>query len=94
MITLSSASNFFSSYRIEQLDFLDEKELLTQLLQHYCLTCGYRDQLRLGTLCVCGVCVCVVCMCGVRACVTVCETVCVVYVCVCVCVHVWCVACA
>ena len=84
MITLSSASNFFSPYRIEQLDFLDEKELLTQLLQHYCLTCGYRDQLKLGTLCVC------VSVCGMH----VCETVCVVYVCVCVCVHVWCVACA
>jgi len=34
--------------RIEQLDFLDERELLTQLLQHYCLSCGYNDRLKLG----------------------------------------------
>ena len=39
-------------HRIEQLDFLDERELLTQLLQHYCLSCGYNDRLKLGR-CVC-----------------------------------------
>eukprot|EP00731_Ephydatia_muelleri_P010121 Em0005g707a len=34
--------------RIEKLDFLDEQILLTQLLQHYCLSCGYNDALKLG----------------------------------------------
>lgn len=34
--------------RIEKLDFLDEKELLTQLLQHYCFSCGYSDAMKIG----------------------------------------------
>lgn len=29
--------------RIEHIEFLDEQELLIQLLQHYCLSCGYSD---------------------------------------------------
>ena len=36
------------AYRIEKLDFLDEKELLVQLLQHYCLSCGYSDAMKIG----------------------------------------------
>ena len=34
--------------RIERLEFLDEKELLTQLFQHYCVSCGYNDKRRIG----------------------------------------------
>ena len=34
--------------RIERLEFLDEKELLTQLLQHYCVSCGYNDKKKIG----------------------------------------------
>ncbi|XP_064381999.1 leucine carboxyl methyltransferase 1-like isoform X2 [Halichondria panicea] len=34
--------------RIERLEFLDEKELLIQLLQHYCASCGYTDKKRIG----------------------------------------------
>ena len=35
-------------YRIERLEFFDEGELLDQLLQHYCLSCGANDALGLG----------------------------------------------
>lgn len=34
--------------RIEQLEFLDEKELLYQLLQHYCICWATKDKLNLG----------------------------------------------
>ncbi|XP_028845719.1 leucine carboxyl methyltransferase 1 [Denticeps clupeoides] len=34
--------------RIERLEFLDEKELLQQLLQHYCISWAFKDKLRLG----------------------------------------------
>ncbi|KAA0725286.1 Leucine carboxyl methyltransferase 1 [Triplophysa tibetana] len=34
--------------RIERLEFLDEKELLQQLLQHYCICWAVRDKLNLG----------------------------------------------
>ena len=34
--------------RIERLEFLDEKELLIQLLQHYCVSCGYTDTRSIG----------------------------------------------
>ena len=35
--------------RIEKIDFLDERELLIQLLQHYTLSCGYNDINSIGT---------------------------------------------
>ncbi|XP_023665029.2 leucine carboxyl methyltransferase 1 isoform X1 [Paramormyrops kingsleyae] len=34
--------------RIERLEFLDEKELLQQLLQHYCICWAIKDKLKLG----------------------------------------------
>lgn len=34
--------------RIERLEFLDEKELLQQLLQHYCICWAGKDKLNLG----------------------------------------------
>ena len=34
--------------RIERLEFLDEQELLFQLLQHYTLSCGYSDHAGIG----------------------------------------------
>nr|CAG4651944.1 EOG090X08O3 [Triops cancriformis] len=34
--------------RIERLEFLDELELLEQLLQHYCICFAYKDPLKLG----------------------------------------------
>lgn len=34
--------------RIERLEFLDEKELLHQLLQHYCICWAVKDKLSLG----------------------------------------------
>ncbi|XP_014330448.1 leucine carboxyl methyltransferase 1 isoform X1 [Xiphophorus maculatus] len=34
--------------RIERLEFLDEKELLQQLLQHYCICWATKDRLNLG----------------------------------------------
>ena len=34
--------------RIERLEFFDETELLEQLLQHYCLSCGANDALGMG----------------------------------------------
>ncbi|XP_076154540.1 leucine carboxyl methyltransferase 1 isoform X1 [Alosa pseudoharengus] len=34
--------------RIERLEFLDERELLQQLLQHYCICWASKDKLRLG----------------------------------------------
>ncbi|KAG9334797.1 hypothetical protein JZ751_006546 [Albula glossodonta] len=36
------------SLEIECLEFLDEKELLQQLLQHYCICWASKDRLRLG----------------------------------------------
>lgn len=36
--------------RIEQLEFLDERELLQQLLQHYCICWATKDKLSLGLL--------------------------------------------
>ena len=36
------------SLRIESIEFLDEQELLIQLLQHYCLSCGYNDSTEQG----------------------------------------------
>lgn len=38
----------FYNYRIERLEFLDEKELLQQLLQHYCICWAVKDKLSLG----------------------------------------------
>ncbi len=35
-------------YRIERLEFLDEAELLHQLLQHYCITWAWKDSLNIG----------------------------------------------
>ena len=35
-------------HRIERLEFLDEQELLVQLLQHYTLSCGYSDHAHIG----------------------------------------------
>ncbi|XP_072032398.1 leucine carboxyl methyltransferase 1-like [Amphiura filiformis] len=35
-------------YRIERLEFLDEAELLHQLLQHYCITWAWKDSTNLG----------------------------------------------
>ncbi|KAM8960387.1 leucine carboxyl methyltransferase 1 [Pelodytes ibericus] len=35
-------------YRIEKLEFLDEKELLEQLLLHYCISWATKDALHLG----------------------------------------------
>ncbi|KAJ8283992.1 hypothetical protein COCON_G00028420 [Conger conger] len=34
--------------RMERLEFLDEKELLQQLLQHYCICWAAKDRLKLG----------------------------------------------
>ncbi len=39
-------------HRIERLEFLDEKELLPQLLQHYCICWAVKDKLRLGEACI------------------------------------------
>lgn len=39
-----------ASFRIERIEFLDEQELLVQLLQHYCLSCGYSDSTHQGKL--------------------------------------------
>ena len=36
--------------RIERIDFLDERELLEQLLRHYCLSSAYLGSSRLGEL--------------------------------------------
>lgn len=38
----------FYNHRIERLEFLDEKELLQQLLQHYCICWAVKDKLSLG----------------------------------------------
>ena len=46
-----SIDNYSSPYllpRIERLEFLDEQELLVQLLQHYTLSCGYTDRAHIG----------------------------------------------
>ena len=37
--------------RIEHLEFLDEKELLQQLLQHYSICWATKDKLKLGKVC-------------------------------------------
>lgn len=34
--------------RIEKIEFLDERELLDQLFQHYCITVAYNDEHRIG----------------------------------------------
>ena len=34
--------------RVEHIEFLDEQELLMQLLQHYCLSCGWNDSTNQG----------------------------------------------
>ena len=39
--------------RIERIDFLDERELLEQLLRHYCLSSAYLGSSRLGELNMC-----------------------------------------
>ena len=39
------------SDRIERIDFLDERELLEQLLRHYCLSGAYLDSQKLGKIC-------------------------------------------
>lgn len=39
---------FFLPCRIERLEFLDEKELLQQLLQHYSICWATKDKLNLG----------------------------------------------
>lgn len=38
----------FYNPRIERLEFLDERELLQQLLQHYCICWAVKDKLSLG----------------------------------------------
>jgi [phosphatase 2A protein]-leucine-carboxy methyltransferase len=38
----------YLSFRIERLEFLDEKELLTQLFQHYCLSWAHKDPKNIG----------------------------------------------
>lgn len=38
----------FYYHRIERLEFLDERELLQQLLQHYCICWAVKDKLSLG----------------------------------------------
>lgn len=35
-------------FRIERLEFMDEKELLEQLLSHYCLAWAWKDPNNLG----------------------------------------------
>lgn len=35
-------------FRIERLEFMDEKELLEQLLSHYCLAWAWKDPNSLG----------------------------------------------
>lgn len=39
---------FFFLNRIEKLEFMDEKELLEQLLSHYCLVWAWKDPNNLG----------------------------------------------
>ncbi|KAI1896018.1 hypothetical protein AGOR_G00090480 [Albula goreensis] len=48
MMTVYSALPQADVTRIERLEFLDEKELLQQLLQHYCICWASKDRLRLG----------------------------------------------
>lgn len=40
----------FYSYRIEALEFLDEKELFEQLMQHYCICWASKDSSNLGNV--------------------------------------------
>ena len=35
-------------FRIERLEFLDERELLDQLFQHYCVCWAYKDTAKIG----------------------------------------------
>ncbi|KAM4525985.1 leucine carboxyl methyltransferase 1 [Fundulus diaphanus] len=48
MMTVYSALPQEDVARIERLEFLDEKELLQQLLQHYCICWATKDKLSLG----------------------------------------------
>ncbi|KAL1264279.1 hypothetical protein QQF64_004634, partial [Cirrhinus molitorella] len=48
MITVYSMLPQEDVARIERLEFLDEKELLQQLLQHYCICWAVKDKLSLG----------------------------------------------
>lgn len=41
--------SIFILHRIESLEFLDEMELLEQLMQHYCLCWATRGGSELGT---------------------------------------------
>lgn len=34
--------------RIEKIEFLDEREMIEQLFQHYCVTVGYQDAQKIG----------------------------------------------
>lgn len=43
----------FSPGRMECLEFLDEKELLQQLLQHYNICWASKDKLNLGNSAIC-----------------------------------------
>lgn len=36
-------------FRIENIEFLDERELLTQLLEHYCLLYAFKDKTQQRT---------------------------------------------
>lgn len=46
-VQLKSRLSFYS-YRIEALEFLDEKELFEQLMQHYCICWASKDSSNLG----------------------------------------------
>uniref|UniRef100_A0A8C1C8X2 Leucine carboxyl methyltransferase 1 n=1 Tax=Cyprinus carpio carpio TaxID=630221 RepID=A0A8C1C8X2_CYPCA len=48
MMTVYSMLPWEDVARIERLEFLDEKELLHQLLQHYCICWAVKDKLSLG----------------------------------------------
>ena len=48
-VDMSSCCLLSLTDRIERLEFLDEQELLIQLLQHYTLSCGYSDHKHIGT---------------------------------------------
>ena len=49
MACVCVAHNLSPLNRIERIDFLDERELLEQLLRHYCLSGAYLDSQKLGT---------------------------------------------
>ena len=51
VLRLQLESQFlFYSYRIEGLEFLDEKELFEQLMQHYCICWASKDSSNLGNV--------------------------------------------